>query len=170
MSANAGQIDGKTTMQKIVYFVRPKITLSDNPVFRPHFYGPYSSQVDFQLDKLVALGFLQQSARPTINDRLMYSYRLTKLGKSVLESLTGKYSKEFESIRSIVRTCKRYSGLNPTTLSYAAKVHHILSTTKGIVNEGEVASAAKNIGWKIDPEGIRRGAKLLAGLGLVSGS
>ncbi len=167
VAANGGKIDGKTTIQKLTYFSKLKVPLKDNPVFRPHFYGPYSANVDFELDKLVALGFLEQSARPTINQRLMYSYKLTKSGKSIVRTLVSVYREQFDTISSIVGTCRKSSGLNPTSLSYAAKVHYISKGAMRPLSLSEVVEEARDNGWEIDERGIRRGLRILSGLKLV---
>ncbi len=167
VAANGGKIDGKTTIQKLTYFSKPKIPLKDNPVFRPHYYGPYSADVDFELDKLVALRFLEQSARPTINQRMMYSYKLTKSGKSIVKTLVNGYPEQFDTISSIVGTCRKSAGLNPTTLSYAAKVHYISKSAMHPLSFNEVVEEARDNGWEIDERGIQRGLRVLSGLKLV---
>ena len=167
ISANGGKIDGKTTIQKLTYFTKLKVPLKDSPVFRPHYYGPYSANVDFELDKLVALGFLEQSTRPTINQRMMYSYKLTRSGKSILTTLVAKYGEQFDTISSIVGTCRKYSGLNPTSLSYAAKVHYISKSAVQPMSPLELVDEARDNGWEIDERGIQRGLRILSGLKLV---
>ncbi|MGI0080530.1 MAG: hypothetical protein ACRECH_13015 [Nitrososphaerales archaeon] len=167
IAANGGKIDGKTTIQKLTYFSKLKVPLKEDPVFRPHYYGPYSANVDFELDKLVALGFLEQSSRPTINQRIMYSYKLTRSGKSILSGLVGRYPEQFDTISSIVATCRKYSGLNPTSLSYAAKVHYVSKSAIQPMSSNEVAEEARDNGWEIDERGIQRGLRILSGLKLV---
>jgi uncharacterized protein YwgA len=168
VAANGGRIDAKTTIQKLTYFTKLKVPLKDNPVFRPHYYGPYSANVDFELDKLVALGFLQQSTRPTINQRMMYSYKLTKSGRSIVTNLVAKYKDQFDLVSSIVSTCRKYSGLNPTSLSYAAKVHYIAKNAVQPMTSAEIANGAGDNGWEIDERGIHRGLRILSGLKLVN--
>jgi uncharacterized protein len=166
VEANGGRIDGKTTIQKLTYFSKLKLPLKDSPAFRPHYYGPYSATVDFELDKLVALGFLEQSMRPTINRRMMYCYKLTRSGKSIVQALVRRYHQQFDTISSIVAVSKKSSGLNPTSLSYAAKVHYILKNAAKPMSSDEVADQAKDKGWEIDDRGIQRGLKILSGLKL----
>lgn len=167
ISANRGQIEGKTTIQKLTYFSNLQVPVTDTIVFRPHFYGPYSAQADFQLDKLVLLGFLDQFTRTTINDRIIYNFRLTNQGERIVKSLKKKYSREFERIGSIVSICKKSAGLNPSTLSYAAKVHHILSKLNRPITDSEVMREGSRIGWKIDSEGVKKGSVLLVALKLA---
>jgi uncharacterized protein YwgA len=168
VAANGGYIEGKTVIQKIGYFCELRMSLRDNPVFLPHFYGPYSAQVDFELDKLVALGFLEQSTRTTINDRTIYGYKLTKQGKRVLQSISSHSSSEIAEVANVVKTCRKYAGLNPLTLSYAAKVHLIAAEAKHPVNENEIIEKAKDIGWKMTEKSVRSGARLLTVLKLAN--
>jgi uncharacterized protein YwgA len=169
IAANGGYIEGKTVIQKIGYFCELRMSIRDNPVFLPHFYGPYSAQLDFELDKLVALGFLEQSTRTTINDRTLYGYRLTKQGKEVLHSISSRSAPEMTEIANVVKTCKKYAGLNPLTLSYAAKVHLIASEAKHPgVTENDIIMKAKDIGWKMNEKSVRSGARLLTVLKLAN--
>ncbi|MGI0080086.1 MAG: hypothetical protein ACRECH_10725 [Nitrososphaerales archaeon] len=168
VAANGGYIEGKTVVQKIGYFCELRMSVRDNPVFLPHFYGPYSAQVDFELDKLVALGFLEQSTRTTINDRTIYGYKLTKQGKQVLQSISSSSGSEIAEVTNVVKTCKKYAGLNPLTLSYAAKVHLIAAEAKHPVTENDIIIKAKDIGWKMNEKSVMSGARLLTVLKLAN--
>ena len=117
IKANGGEIQGKTTMQKLSYFCSLKPIVTDLLVFRPHYYGPYSAQVDFELDKLTMLGFLSETSRATINSRIIHDFSLRSEGVKISESVARQYADEYERIRAIVSTCKDQVGLNSTTLS-----------------------------------------------------
>ena len=167
ISANDG-LEGKTTIQKLVYFAEQlRIPLRNPPVFRAHFYGPYSAEVDFQLDKLAGLGFLHTATRNTINDHQMYTFSPTDSGREILRSIKLEHPEELEKVISLVRTIKNSSGLNPYTLSYAAKVHHIATRAGHPVTNEEVRSRARDIGWKMNDADIEKGVRLLAELGLI---
>ncbi len=169
VAANHGQLDGKTTVQKLVYFSEwLNIPLKESPTFLPHFFGPYSAEVDFQLDKLAAYGFLEATTRATINDRLMYSYQLTPQGKQVLHSIQKQFPKELDAVKTLIETAKEASGLNPSTLSYAAKVHHILSKLNRPATIEELRKRARDKGWRVDEKDIVKGAKLLSVLSKIA--
>ncbi len=174
LEANDGGMEGKTTIQKVAYFSLQRISLVSNIEFLPHFYGPYSAQVDFELDKLVALGFIVQSTRTTINDRVMYRYVLSPQGWKIVKELKVKNLKEFHEIKTIVKACKEVAGLNPSTLSYAAKVHFILTKTRRRrqrpLTQDEVIKEAKKIGWQMGQKNVREGAKLLVELTSAKGA
>ncbi len=170
ISANGNHIEGKTTIQKLAYFSALVVPVTDTLVFRPHFYGPYSAQVDSQLDKSTVLGFLDQSTRTTINERIIYGFRLTDQGEQIATLLHRRHGDEIEKVRAVVSTCRKFAGLNPLTLSYAAKVHHILRRTNRPITDSEVVREASNIGWEIDPDGVRKGAELLVALRLAKRS
>ncbi len=168
IESNDGSLEGKTTIQKIAYFSTKRKALTVSADFLPHFYGPYSAQVDFELDKLVGLGFVSQSTRTTINDRVMYRFNLTDQGWKIAKDIHAKNLKEFHEINTIVKACREVAGLNPSTLSYAAKVHFILTKTRRrrmrSLTSAEVIDEAKKIGWKMSQREVRAGAKLLVEL------
>src|SRR5438477_8658832 len=63
--ALGGGIQGRTKLQKTIYFLG--ILTGDMPDlgYRAHFYGPYSDEVAAAVNRLKSLGFLQQTSQST---------------------------------------------------------------------------------------------------------
>ena len=58
--ATEGRIQGRTKLQKVVYFAGVLTEMLEQLGYRAHYYGPYSSTVTAAVDELRGLGFLEQ--------------------------------------------------------------------------------------------------------------
>ncbi len=61
LAAMGGEIQGRTKLQKTVYFLGVITDSLDGLGYRPHFYGPYSFEVADAIDQLKSLGFVDQN-------------------------------------------------------------------------------------------------------------
>ena len=166
INANQGQIDGRTTIQKLMYFAQLLAPFSRKLEFRPHYYGPYSAELDQLLYSLVSLRFVRSESVLTSRQRMMYSYSLAEDGRAVATRLMRR--KGSEKILEVLRTCKSVTGLNPDVLSYAAKAHHILSQRKTGYTESEAIAQGRKFGWRLTEAQVRSGVKVLLDLGLAA--
>src|SRR2546428_11435708 len=137
VDAAGGHLEGRTKIQKLSYFISK--TGSYPVEFGPHYYGPYSSEVDSALQTLVSFGLLEETVRtPNLSDPQtvvfepkFYNYSLTEKGREVLENRFAKDDKERLRIRELVEKMRRtMNGLQTNTLSAAAKIDFILSNVK----------------------------------------
>lgn len=166
MYANNGGINGRTTIQKLTYFTQLQVPFSEKIPFRPHYYGPYSAELDHLLYQLVGLRFLNSEAVSTSRNRIMYSYSLTKDGRSIVQELLQK--KKADKLLSVVSTCRSVTNLNPDALSYAAKAHYILSQKKRSYSTSEVKTEGKKFGWRLNDTEVKQGVRVLLDLGLAT--
>ena len=163
---NNGRIDGRTVVQKLMYFAQLLVPMSKKLHFGPHYYGPYSAELAAMLDNLVALRFLRTEIRRTAREREMYSYFLTDDGRAIASKIADK-KKDSKRIRAVVEKCKSLSGLNPDTLSFAAKANHILSQKKQTYTRSQVIAEGKSFGWRLTPGQVNSGVNVLLDLGLA---
>src|SRR5260370_681422 len=63
--ALGGRIQGRTKLQKTIYFLGILSGNLDDLGYRAHFYGPYSDEVAASVNRLKSLGFLQQTSLRT---------------------------------------------------------------------------------------------------------
>jgi uncharacterized protein len=56
----AGIIEGRTKFQKIVYILKTR-NISFSEKFRYHYYGPYSSDLQLEIDELVDMDILHET-------------------------------------------------------------------------------------------------------------
>jgi len=171
LNANGGSIRGRTTLQKIVYFI--SVQVPDNSIdYDPHFFGPYSVDVASGLANLHSLGFVYEIPIPA-GRHMGYEYGITKYGIDDAKRLDDMYPKEtHKKIADVIAACKKDLEIaSAPRLLYASKVHYVLANhaSRGLPkpqDDDEICSAARRFGWGLEPENVRHGFELLRGLGL----
>lgn len=164
LSANDNEIDGRTTLQKLVYLCSNKIPIDGAEDFRPGYYGPYSGNLSESIERSVGLKFLKEESRITSRDHVSYLYRLTNDALEIISKMQANYNKEFKVISEIVGDAKSFCNLNPYALSYAAKVHYIAKQTNRPISLKDAAQKARSFDWKLDENQAESGIKLLLAL------
>jgi len=159
---------GRTAIQKLIYF-ETVFDLAD-AYFRPHYYGPYSSEVACIIQELAALGFVEEKTetKETTGYPRKYSYKLTNDGRAFFSTVRKEYAEDYEKISALIEKCKKRSNLNPQILSWAAKVNYIGShEEKEALEFEEIISKAEKLKWDLTQGKINRASQLLKDLGLV---
>lgn len=165
LGAAADNDVGRTAIQKLIYFETVLDLVDAN--YRPHYYGPYSSEITGTIQELAALGFVEEKYYVSDEWR-RYCYKLTKDGSDFLAAVKKEDSKTFDKINEMVRTCGRRSKFNPQILSWAAKVHYIASHKDKAMGFKEIISNAKEMGWILTNENIKIAIGLLNDLRLIT--
>jgi uncharacterized protein YwgA len=173
LGVSEDKVVGRTAIQKLIYF-ETVFNLAD-VAFRPHYYGPYSSEVAGIIQELVSLGFIEEKIEtrettgyPVSDDWKRYCYKLTNDGLDFLRTVERQFSNEYKKISELVEMCKRRSNLNPKILSWAAKVNYIgAHEEKSVLESEEIKTRAKALKWNLSDEQIGEATKLLSDLGLV---
>ncbi|MGB2780353.1 MAG: hypothetical protein WBD63_02605, partial [Phycisphaerae bacterium] len=62
LHAVGGEIQGKTKLQKTIYFLGVMTGHLDDLGYRAHYYGPYSDDVADAVSRLRSVDFVDQSA------------------------------------------------------------------------------------------------------------
>lgn len=167
--SNENIIEGRTTIQKLLYFQTVKIPTFSIP-YHHYFYGPFSRDVASALEDLSAFSYVNEIVHSGLYDS--YSYELTKKGDKYAEAKIKQFPKEYEKILEIIKICKEFCDLKSAPLSYAAKSYYILTSTeegrKGKYNNEDVRNIGKNFDWNIAENDIETGISLLQKLNLVS--
>lgn len=158
-------IDGRTVIQKLGYFISVK--MGKDIGYQADFYGPFSPLVAAHLENLVGLDFVAERGRRTIRDHVMYSYSLTDDGQKLACGVKEQYPKEFLIIKDVVKKCQKIAHNNFYVLSWAAKVHYVLSQTKKEMTRKEAIEASKLFGWNLGEKEIESAIRLLLALGLI---
>ncbi len=169
LDANGGEIKGRTTIQKLVYLAQNTIPQLEIPSYKPHYYGPFSSELGIALEKLVSYSFVTETKIPgTMYEG--YIYRLTTDGQKVIDRIKNETKEEYEKIKELVDTCKVFCGLKTTPLSFASKIFYMLYAHKENHEKLTIKEAinnAKELGWNVSSDNVEQGAKLLEKLKLV---
>jgi uncharacterized protein len=172
LGAVADKIVGRTAIQKLIYFEAVLNLVDAN--YRPHYYGPYSSEITGTIQELAVLGFVEEKIETrettgySVSDEWKrYCYRLTNDGSDFLAVVKKEDSENYDKISEIVRTCGKRTKFNPQILSWAAKVHYIASHEDKAMEFTEIISNAKEFRWILTEENIEIAVDLLNDLRLI---
>ncbi|MBI1658101.1 MAG: hypothetical protein IS632_04925 [Thaumarchaeota archaeon] len=147
---------GRTVLQKLIY-LQSSLGIKIEATYIPHYYGPYSKDVAIALADLVAFDYVDEKRS---REALGYAYTLTHDGEGIADDAEKENKEQFEKIEEIVSKCRNC--LMPGPMSYAAKVHYILSVDPTFRPE----DVADMFGWKMDDRKVHTGQELLKRLGL----
>jgi len=165
IDAAGGFLEGKTTLQKWLYFFSAKT--NTNLGYIPHFYGPYSKIISRKLDDLITSDFLFESSRITQHGRTIFIYALTEDGKNIASDLKREHKGTYQVLKEIVDICNNTVGNNVNILSWAAKVYYLLREKGKEITYEEIKKIGKSLGWELSEKEIDSGVKLLSALNLA---
>jgi uncharacterized protein YwgA len=173
LHALGGEIKGKTKLQKTIYFLGVMTGRVKELGFHAHFYGPYSEEVACAIDRLKALGFIDQTLASggAVDDRgfevARFDFRLNDSGRRVAESKLSAYDEEWKKLVGACSVLKRVGDQDYMKLSIAAKTYFMLGERKGEATMKELADLSKKFGWSVSAEQALEAARLLETLKLV---
>ncbi|MBU7045351.1 MAG: hypothetical protein HXS54_02855 [Theionarchaea archaeon] len=155
----------RTVIQKMSYFLEV-LDLIDAR-FRPHYYGPYSDEVQEKLTNLLDLRFSAEHtealAVPSVfKEGKKYVYSITEDGKEILKRI--QEDPEYKTIEKIITICKEESGFDIDILSAAAKICYILQRERRIMSISNIMEEGKRLGWNIELKNIQKVVSLLESL------
>jgi uncharacterized protein YwgA len=159
-------LSGRTAVQKLGYFA--SVMIGKNLGYGPDFYGPFSSIVAANLQNLVETDFVNERGVLTANYRKLYTYSLNNEAKALAKTIKKKNLKETKTIQSVVKKCDKIVNCDYNVLSWAAKVHFVLSQQSAkALNCEEAIIASKSFGWTLNKDQVAAGVKLLQELKLI---
>lgn len=150
-ASKENQINGRTSIQKIVYFCVNTLNLEND--FIPHFFGPYSSSVDVTLNNLISFGLLYETPISIKNGRRMYSYSLTQDGLKYSKKLMNNNKRVLKKIQKIVGIFEKLGKNRINLLAFAAKVHYMAQTQEKLTVDS-AKEKAKSLGWDLNEREI----------------
>jgi uncharacterized protein YwgA len=169
--AAGDQVAGRTVMQKLAYFAGLGL---DTPLgHRAHFYGPFSSRVEDAVSNAVIAGELHETVERMPHwhggpDVLKYTYALTDEGRERAERVSAAHPVGWERIEHSVRAIREVlPDLDQKTLSSAAKTYLIISESEDGVEEAEIPTMAKQLGWELTADQVKDTVRLLEQLELL---
>ena len=170
--AAGGEVQGKTKLQKLVYFIGVLTDQLDTLGYRAHFYGPYSDEVGHAVGQLRAIGAVDQNETDWGYDRRgfevkRYDYRLNPAGQRYAEDLARRNPELWGRIERAHGLYRNAGDLDYMALSIAAKTYFLLGQRKGKSSMHDLAGLAPKFGWSVSAEQIKDAAKYLAKLDLV---
>lgn len=171
LSAARGKISSKTLVQKRAYFLNLLLGLGLS--YKPHYYGPYSPDLDAAIGQCKALGLVEQQTigfgmdRGTGFEVRRFDFILTPDGQAVVDDLKKRKPAECRRVLEGLTKLSDAGDSDYVSLSVAAKTFHILKESKRPLHPDEIINEAKQLGWEISQESIERAVSFLAKLDLV---
>ena len=166
---NGGVIEGRTAIQKLIYFETLKIPSLSPCIYHHHFYGPFSRDVASSLEDFTAFSYVNEIAHSGFYNS--YTYEMTEKGNRYALKKKEQFPKEYEIISNLVKTCTEFCDLKSAPLSYAAKSYYILINTeegrKDKFTKEDIRKVGKNFDWNISQDDVEIGVSLLQKLHLV---
>lgn len=169
ISHNNGKFIGRTLLQKAIFFLNELANLDIS--FKPHYYGPYSSEIAVALENLVGIGFLNEIEERFASDWNVwgevrrYTFELTSDGKEILKEI--KKTPDYKRIKDLLDKLGNFSeSKDYDKLSKAAKIYHIVKSKEKITNKG-IKEEATKLGWLLKSNEIDDMSSFLEKLGLI---
>lgn len=170
-----GSLKGKTLLQKRGYFLSRLLGMDLG--YRPHYYGPYSPELEDALNRAKALGFVEERTLAFgVGDDVgfevrRYDFTLTDDGTEIVKFLREQNPAECDMIHQCLRRLAEAGDTGDyMLLSVAAKTHYILSERQAAMTASEIRSAAKELGWNIDLKSTEKAVSFLEALRRASGN
>lgn len=109
------EIAGRTRFQKIIFLLKTKERIDFSYIFVPYYYGPYSFELQLDINLLEAAGLLEIIPK----DGTLYLHRLTSKG----EKLAAKVREKMDQLEKekIEKALKKYERKSTSTLIKEAK-------------------------------------------------
>jgi hypothetical protein len=168
-----GGFQGKTKLQKTVYFLALMTDCLDGLGYRPHYYGPYSEDVTEAIDWLRVIGAVDQSsAGAGMVDRAGFEirrvdYRLNDQGKRFVAAAKNRHPERWDRLHRAAGVLKGAGDLDYVSMSIAAKTYFLLQENPGPASREELARIAARFGWDVTPQQIEQAASYLERLGIA---
>lgn len=173
LRAWGGRIDGKTKLQKIVYFIGVLTGQDEELGYDAHYYGPYSAMVDQALYDLTAVGLVDRRVhrKGLVGDagfeRVRYEYILTEGGREVAAARQARLGEGAAEVLQAAQSIRDMGDLHYMEFAAAAKVRYIVDRSGRPVTRDDLQQIAEGLGWRLSQEAIDDATGYLIQLGLV---
>lgn len=169
---HGGQIKGRTVLQKLAYFC--SVMLKQDLGYSPHYFGPFSRQVESAADQLALSGLVSQNSTVIGSNNAgmpirHYSYELSDEGNRAADQVIENQGNVQEVARIVCARVGEYGDdRSAQPLSLAAKVHFVLHSRQRPMTADEIRTASQGLGWDVSEWQIKNAITLLERLGLVA--
>jgi uncharacterized protein YwgA len=171
--AAGGTVQGRTKLQKMVYFVGAITGKLERLGYRAHYYGPYSPDVAGAVQELRGLKFLEQQAVSfggTDRSGFEYSrydYSLTDEGKQLAAEKAKNSPQLWDAISQAVLRINSTNTQDYVRLAIAAKTHLLSQQFGQNLSAEQLQSKTAEHGWsEFTPEQYQEALAFLSRVGL----
>jgi uncharacterized protein YwgA len=161
-----GDFTGKTSFQKKIYFLGVITGKVDFLGYKPHYYGPYSAEVEMANAELKSLGYISENVSSWgIDDngfeKVRYDYHLSEEGKTIADKKVKEFHEEWGKIATAAKIIKKGGNIDYYSLSVAAKAFFILSNKDRPLTLKEIKETASQFGWNIEDDVLDKAVNFL---------
>lgn len=171
ISNDKGEVEGKTLLQKVVYFLNEKLGLGIR--FIPYYYGPYSKEVADALEELKSMGMIEEQVE-SYSDRWLhlfesrlFRYIINKFGFKFAELVEERHRAEAKKIKDVIEEINTIFQNNAKLLSIAGKMFIILRKKGKPMTPQDILEEAKVLNWEISEEEAQESINLLEKMKLI---
>lgn len=168
------EIQGRTKLQKTIYFLGILAGNLGELGYRAHYFGPYSDAVSAAVNRLKSLGFLQETCLHTgaFGDEgfeiARHDYELTDEGRKIAQQKAQQNPEAWTKMEEAVGLFNAAGDINYMKMSVAAKTFFMLRAKKEAASVLELTESARAFGWNPKPAEILESVSFLEKLGLAS--
>jgi len=166
------RVEGRTKLQKTIYFLG---VLSDNVEeldYRRHFYGPHSDAVSEALGFLKSREFLEETVGSYGAQKIdgfeyrRHDFHLTEAGRRIADKKIRLNSEAWNRIKVAVDRVKHAHDVDYMVMTIAAKNLFTLREKGKPVTAEEIRKQSELLGWKATREQVEQAICYLRDLGL----
>jgi len=104
-----GNVKGRTRLQKTLYLLKEYFGFEISYKFMPYYYGPYSGELQNDIDIFANLGLVDIVVNFLDDGRFRYEHRLTDRGREIAENFEKTYSKEqIKELKKALNKLEKY--------------------------------------------------------------
>lgn len=168
-----GRIQGRTKLQKTVYFLGVLTDQVENLGYRPHYYGPYSDRVAAAVERLKTLRFLTENTLGFGGqdnagfEIARHDFEFTDEGRRVAEDKSRQNPDLWGKIVAAAQRFAEAGDIGYSKMSLAAKTHYMVKNAKKPQRQEDLIAEATKLGWSIAKPEIQESVKFLENLKLV---
>lgn len=172
--ALGGSVQGKTKLQKTMYFLGLMTGCVEDLGYRAHYYGPYSDDVAEAMDWLRIIGAVDQSSSgvgtvdPSGFEIRRYDYRLNPKGEAFARKTAEQHPEIWRKIQKAASSLQQAGDMDYMALSIAAKTYFLLEQSQGRATREQLRRLASRFGWEVRPEQIDAAGAFLEKLGFYT--
>ena len=155
LSNEKGEVEGRTLLQKMIYFLNEKLDLGIP--FVPYYYGPYSEKITNALEDLKNVGMIeekietysQKMSRTVFFEPRLYKYIFNDFGLEFAELTEKKHKQKADEIKKTIDEIKSAFHNDVKLLSVAGKMLTILRLKNKPMRPQNILKEAKALNWNI---------------------
>jgi uncharacterized protein YwgA len=170
-AAFGGKVNGKTMLQKRVYFLA--VILDRDLGYEAHYYGPYSAEVASANAELKSVGLLSESIAGWGTDQrgfemARYDYKLTDFGQRLAERKAAAHPELWVDIRNAAKVVSEAGSLDYMELSIAAKAYFALTRLNRKATIADIAEMLPKFGWSVSKAELEKASDFLKRADLIA--